>query len=53
MVKQKVIKWWKTQEQLDDWLFDVREAVGANFNTTDAYKKQRLKELKLYEDYDK
>lgn len=51
MARQEIVRWWKTQKQLDDWLFDVRDAVNSNLYTTDTYKKRRLKELKLYENY--
>ena len=54
MAKKKlkpIIAWWKwkSREEFDEWLFDVREGVNTNLNTTETYKKKRLEELDIYE----
>ena len=45
-----IIWWkWKSREAFDEWLFDVKEGINTNLNTTETYKKRRLKELDIYE----
>jgi len=46
-----VVVWWRwrSRQEFDEWLYDVREGVNQNLNTTETYKKQRLKELDMYE----
>jgi hypothetical protein len=49
-LKPIIIWWkWKSRKEFDDWLFDVKEGVNTNLNTTETYKKKRLAELDIYE----